>query len=135
MRIKAPAASHSSQSNPNARTPNSYPTRLLHRPDRWRNCSQPRACVTMQAENFTIEPAGERKPGAGHLHIIVDAECIKPGQDIPKDETHLHYGEGQLEADLDLTPGTHTLCLQAGDGQHIALRGEGMTQKITITVK
>ena len=27
------------------------------------------------------------------------------------------------------------LCLQAGDGAHIALPGAGMTQKINITVK
>jgi hypothetical protein len=91
--------------------------------------------VTMQAENFIIEPDGEVKQGAGHLHIMVDAECLKPGQDIPKNETHLHYAEGQLEADLNLAPGTHTLCLQAGDGWHTALGGKGMTQKITITVK
>lgn len=91
--------------------------------------------VTMMAENFIIEPAGVRNPRAGHLHIIADAECIKPNQDIPKDETHLHFPEGELEADLDLAPGTHTLCLQAGDGYHTALFGEGMTQKITITVK
>ena len=56
-------------------------------------------------------------------------------ESIPKNETHLHCGEGQLEADLELVPGPHTLCLQAADGQHTALRGEGMTQKITITVK
>jgi hypothetical protein len=91
--------------------------------------------VTMGAENFIIEPAGVRNPGAGHLHIIVDAECIKPNQDIPKDETHLHFPNGELEADLDLAPGTHTLCLQAGDGYHTALFGEGMTQTITITVE
>jgi hypothetical protein len=81
----------------------------------------------MQAENFIIEPAGVRNPGAGHLHIIVDAECSIANQDIPKDETHLHFADGQLEADLELAPGTHTLCLQAGDGYHTALWGEGMT--------
>jgi hypothetical protein len=54
---------------------------------------------------------------------------------VPKDDTHLHYGKGQLEAELTLSPGTHTLCLQAADGAHIALAGEGMTQRITITVK
>ncbi len=87
------------------------------------------------AENFTIEPAGEVKAGAGHLHIMVDADCLTAGQVIPKDDAHLHYGQGQLEADLELAPGAHRLCLQAADGAHIALAGEGMTQVINITVK
>ncbi|HSN74327.1 MAG TPA: DUF4399 domain-containing protein [Anaerolineae bacterium] len=47
----------------------------------------------------------------------------------------MHYGQGQLEAELTLTPGAHTLCLQAADGAHVALPGAGMTQKINITVK
>ena len=33
-----------------------------------------------------------------------------------------------------LEPGTHTLCLQAADGAHTALPGEGMTHTISITV-
>src|SRR5688500_14123003 len=69
--------------------------------------------VVLAAENFTVEPAGEVKAGAGHLHIMVDTDCVAAGQVITKDDQHLHYGQGQLEADLDLAPGTHTLCLQA----------------------
>lgn len=91
--------------------------------------------VTMDAANFIVEPAGAVKAGAGHLHIMVDADCVPAGQLIPKDDTHIHYGQGQKEAELTLSPGTHTLCLQAADGAHIALPGEGMSQKITITVK
>ena len=91
--------------------------------------------VKMAAENFTVEPAGEVKAGAGHLHITVDGECTPAGQVVTKDDAHLHYGKGQVEATLDLSAGPHTLCLQAGDGAHIALPGAGMTQKINITVK
>lgn len=91
--------------------------------------------VKLGAENFTIEPAGDVHGGAGHLHIMVDTDCIAVGQVIPKDDAHLHYGQGQLEAKLALTPGAHTLCLQAADGAHVALGGEGLTQKITITVQ
>lgn len=91
--------------------------------------------VEMGAESFTIEPAGEVRSGAGHLHIMVDAECIVPGQEIPKDEsTHLHFGDGQMQADLDLASGSHRLCLQAGNGDHVALAGPGMQHQITITV-
>jgi hypothetical protein len=91
--------------------------------------------VTMGAENFVVEPAGKVKAGAGHLHIMVDTDCVTAGAVVTADATHLHYGKGQLEAELGLSPGTHTLCLQAADGAHIALAGAGMTQKITLTVK
>ncbi len=91
--------------------------------------------VKMAAENFKIEPAGDIHSGAGHLHILVDADCIAAGQVIPKDDTHLHYGKGQVEAVLDLKPGTHRLCLQAGNGAHQTIAGSGLMQIINITVK
>lgn len=91
--------------------------------------------IKLAAENFVVEPAGEVKAGAGHLHIIVDEDCVAAGQVIAKDATHLHYGQGQLEAQIELTSGLHTLCLQAADGAHVALPGTGMTQKINITVE
>jgi hypothetical protein len=91
--------------------------------------------VVMSGEFFTVEPAGTIRPGAGHLHILVDNDCITPGQVIPKDETHLHFGAGQLTAELELAPGEHKLCLQAADGAHFARPGEGMVETITITVE
>ncbi len=91
--------------------------------------------VKMAADNFTVEPAGEVKAGHGHLHITIDGDCIAAGQAVPKDDTHLHYGQGQVEATLELAPGAHTLCLQAADGAHIALPGNDLTEKISITVQ
>ncbi len=92
--------------------------------------------VVMAAENFTVEPAGDGAvhDGAGHLHIMVDTPCVEAGETIPKDETHLHFGDGHTETDLELAPGAHTLCLQAADGAHTALSGQGMTHTITVTV-
>ncbi len=89
----------------------------------------------MGAENFSIEPAGEITDGAGHLHILVDVECVAAGEIIPSDEAHVHFGKAQTSAELELTPGEHKLCLQAADGSHAALEGEGMTHEITITVE
>lgn len=91
--------------------------------------------VKMGAENFTVEPAGEVKEGRGHLHIMVDTDCVAPGEVIPKDDSHLHYGQGQMEASLDLAPGVHRLCLQAADGAHRAVQGEGLKHEISVTVK
>jgi hypothetical protein len=91
--------------------------------------------VTMGAEAFNIEPAGEVRAGYGHLHIMVDTACLPAGQVIPKDDAHLHFGDGQMQAQLALALGAHRLCLQAADGAHTALDGDGMRQEITITVE
>ncbi|MBV7327091.1 DUF4399 domain-containing protein [Chloroflexi bacterium TSY] len=88
--------------------------------------------VTMGSENFLIEPAGPPKEGAGHFHIMINAPCVTPGELIPNDAQHRHFGGGQTEATLTLTPGEHTLCLQVGNGVHTAL---DLTHIITITVK
>lgn len=87
--------------------------------------------VRMEATDFTIEPAGEVREGAGHFHIVVDAECVAVGEVVPSDPTHLHYGKAQTEAEVPLAPGRHTLCLQVGDGAHSAL---DLTETITIEV-
>ena len=88
----------------------------------------------MTVENLTLEPAGEPKAGSGHLHITVNGDCTPAGEVIIKDDTHLHYGQGQSEATLTLPPGAHKLCLQAADGAHIALPGLYATQVITVAV-
>ena len=88
--------------------------------------------VRMQATGLQLEPAGAVREGAGHLHIMVDTPCVTPGQVIPADDAHKHYGQAQTETTLELPPGQHTLCRQAGDGAHTAL---GLTEEITITVQ
>ena len=88
--------------------------------------------VEMTAEGITIEPAAEGvNEGAGHFHVIVDHGCVEPGETIPGTDGYNHFGQAQTEADLELTPGEHTLCLQVGDGAHTALDA---TDEITITV-
>jgi hypothetical protein len=90
--------------------------------------------VLMFVEGMTVEPAGEIREGAGHLHILVDTDFVLAGQIIPRDEQHLHYGDGSTQAEITLTPGTHTLRLQFADGAHQAFEGEGYTDEITVTV-
>jgi hypothetical protein len=87
--------------------------------------------VSMEADGFAIEPAGEVRKDAGHFHLMVDANCVARGETIPEDANHLHLGDGSMETEVDLPPGQHTLCLQAGDGAHVAL---DLTDEITITV-
>lgn len=87
--------------------------------------------VRMGADEFDVEAAGAVRNGAGHLHLMIDVECVEPGSVIPSDASHLHYGDGSTTAVLDLEPGEHTLCIQAGDGVHTAL---ALTDGVTFTV-
>jgi hypothetical protein len=87
--------------------------------------------LKLAAFNFVVEPAGAVRPGAGHLHVMVDVPCLAPGQVIPKDAQHVHLGGGETTTQLTLAPGEHTLCLQAADGLHNAL---AITRELTITV-
>jgi hypothetical protein len=89
--------------------------------------------LAMVATGLTVEPAGEIREGAGHMHILVDTDFIEPGEVVPFDEQHLHFGKGQLTTVLTLTPGIHVINLQFANGGHIALEGEEYRDTITIT--
>ncbi len=85
-------------------------------------------------KNLKVEKAGVVKPGAGHHHLIVDGTGEPAGEVVPKDATHLHFGDGQTETELSLTPGKHTLTLQFADGAHMSY-GPALSQTITVNVK
>jgi len=87
--------------------------------------------LTMTSTDFVVEPAGEVHAGAGHLHVMVDVDCVAAGTVIPKDDAHVHLGKAELSKELVLAPGPHKLCLQAADGAHAAL---DLTDEIEITV-
>lgn len=74
--------------------------------------------VKMGAVGIEVVPAGEVKEGTGHHHILIDEQPIPAGTVVPKDDTHIHFGGGQTEAKIALTPGSHTLTLQFADGLH-----------------
>lgn len=87
-------------------------------------------------KGLKIKPAGEdmENKKAGHFHVIVDGTFTPEGAVVPADATHIHYGKAQMEAELTLTPGKHTLTLQVADGAHRSL-GEKLSQTITVNVK
>jgi hypothetical protein len=76
--------------------------------------------VEMKAENLIVEPATLGvTDGHGHFHIVLDAPLSSPAEPMPKDEKHIHYGDGQTSTILDLPVGQHTLILQFAKGDHV----------------
>ncbi len=91
--------------------------------------------VKMAIDKMRVDTTGPVVAGSGHFHILIDAEdSITTGQMVPKDSTHLHYGKGQTEAELPLTPGKHKLTLQFADGLHRSY-GNKLATTITVNVK
>ena len=84
--------------------------------------------------NMGVAPAGVEKPNTGHHHLIIDADLPPPGEPIPNNKTHLHFGGGQTETVLDLPPGRHTLQLLMGDAKHIPHVPPVASKRITIFV-
>ena len=76
--------------------------------------------VHMVVKGMDIEPAGPVIAGKGHHHIIIDGSFIPGGQPVPANPTHIHFGLGQTETTLNLSPGKHTLTLQFADGVHVS---------------
>jgi len=91
--------------------------------------------VSMQATDFIIESASNGvQDGAGHFHLLVDQPAVTAGEVIPNnpDNGYYHYGGGSTSADLDLSVGTHTIRLQAGDANH---RAYNLTDSVDVTVE
>lgn len=90
--------------------------------------------VVMKVRGMEVRPAGKLIEGTGHHHLIIDGAYIPEGQVVPKDATHLHFGKGQTETVIHLTPGKHTLTLQFANGLHQSY-GKKMSKTITVYVK
>jgi Domain of unknown function (DUF4399) len=85
-----------------------------------------------------IAPAGTEVQNTGHHHLLIDADPLTGDAlngAIPVDEHHVHFGKGQTEASVKLTPGKHTLQLVLGDWSHIPHKAPVMSDRITVTVE
>jgi hypothetical protein len=91
--------------------------------------------VKFGAEGVDIAPAGTDKPNSGHHHLLIDTTVTDFNSAVPKDEHHVHYGKGQTEASVTLTPGKHTLQLLLGDKNHVPTDPPVESQVVTITVE
>lgn len=91
--------------------------------------------VKFGLKGMGVAPAGIDKPNTGHHHLLID---VKDGpaldKSLPVDANHKHFGGGQTEATVELSPGKHTLQLIMGDRNHIPHDPPVMSKKTTIVV-
>ena len=91
--------------------------------------------VRFGLKGMGVAPAGLDNPKTGHHHLIIDAPLPDPNLPIPADDQHRHFGGGQTEVTLELTPGPHSLQLMLGDLNHIPHTRPLVSVRIEITVE
>ena len=91
--------------------------------------------VKFGLKGMGVAPAGIDKPNTGHHHLLIDV-TDGPALDksLPVDANHKHFGGGQTEATVELSPGKHTLQLIMGDKNHIPHDPPVMSKETTIVV-
>ncbi|MEO8012001.1 MAG: DUF4399 domain-containing protein [Dokdonella sp.] len=92
--------------------------------------------VTFGLKGMGVAPAGITLAKTGHHHLLIDLASPPPvDAPIPADAQHVHFGGGQTQTTVKLTPGEHTLQLNLGDALHRQFDPPILSEKITITVK
>lgn len=93
--------------------------------------------IAFGVSGMKVAPAGNNEPNTGHFHLLIDTQLSAEEKKfaLVKDAQHQHFGKGQMETTLTLTPGKHTLQLVMGDGNHMLHSPPVMSEIITITVK
>jgi hypothetical protein len=90
--------------------------------------------LRMGLRNMGVAPAGIKKPGTGHHHVLINADPPPADEPIPNNRNHLHFGNGQTEARIELPPGRHTLQLVLGDAEHVPFEPSVISNQITVIV-
>lgn len=82
-----------------------------------------------------VAPAGVQREQTGHHHLLINAKQL-PDMDkpIPADDQHRHFGGGQTEVTIELSPGEHKLQLLLGDHSHVPHNPPVLSEPITIKV-
>ncbi len=91
--------------------------------------------VRFGLKGMGVAPAGVEKAKTGHHHLIIDADLPPMNLPIPKDAQHKHFGGGQTETVIELSPGKHTLQLLLGDHNHQPHDPPIKSKRITIYIK
>ena len=91
--------------------------------------------VRFGLKNMGVAPAGTVKEKTGHHHLIIDAPLPDLGKPIPANEHYIHFGGGQTQTTVELSPGGHTLQLLLGDHAHMPHAEPVYSDVVTITVE
>jgi hypothetical protein len=82
-----------------------------------------------------VAPAGVEAPNTGHHHLLINVtEPPALDQPLPANDQIRHFGAGQTETTLELTPGDYTLQLVLGDHLHIPHQPPIRSPIVRITV-
>ena len=91
--------------------------------------------VQFGLKGMGIAPAGVKFDNTGHHHLLIDSDAPTDlSQPLPASDKVVHFGKGQTETTVKLTPGKHTLQLLLGDSTHVPHNPPVISKKITITV-
>jgi hypothetical protein len=93
-----------------------------------------KATIRFGLVNMGVAPAGIDRPNTGHHHLLIDTQLPPLDEPIPNDFNHLHFGAGQTEATVTLSPGRHTLQLLLGDENHVPHNPPVMSKPIRVYV-
>ncbi|PWE33221.1 rod shape-determining protein RodA [Maritimibacter sp. 55A14] len=94
--------------------------------------------VIFGLKGMGVAPAGTEAEGAGHHHLFIDRSAYsadKAAAGIPKDAYHRHFGAGETQVELMLSPGEHSLQLVLGDANHAPHDPPVASDRIVITVE
>jgi len=91
--------------------------------------------VQFGLKGMGIAPAGVKFDNTGHHHLLIDTDAPTDlNAPLPASDKVVHFGKGQTETTLTLTPGKHTLQLLLGDNGHVPHNPPVISKKITVTV-
>lgn len=90
--------------------------------------------LEMGVSGMQAEPKGAPREGYGHHHLLINDTFVPAGIVIVADETHIHYGGGQINDSVYLNPGTYQLTLQFADGMHVSY-GKEWSKTIQVNVE
>ena len=83
-----------------------------------------------------VAPAGIDFENSGHHHLLINVDEMPDMRlPIPADEHFVHFGLGQTETEITLSPGVHSLRLLLGNHLHIPHDPPVMSERITVTVE
>jgi hypothetical protein len=92
--------------------------------------------VVFGLKGMGVAPAGIKFDNTGHHHLLIDGDVPADlSQPLAANEKSVHFGKGQTETSLTLSPGKHTLQLVLGDSLHVPHDPAVVSKRITITVE